>query len=247
MQKIKKTLFFVIYTLIFTSCVSKKKIVYFQNDKTPTQEVKAYETVFKPGDILNISISSLDPVASKPFNLIQGSSETAKPVDYLIDNNGNIEFPLLGQIKLGGLTRSEALKYFKEKLDPDYIKNPTVNIRISNFTITVLGDVKSPGNYIIPNEKVTIIEAIGFAGDLNISGIRNIEVKREVDNKITTYSLDLKSDKIFSSPAYYLQQNDIVYIEPNKAKSQGASYNQNTGLFISVGSILISLITILTR
>ncbi|MGB1042669.1 MAG: polysaccharide export protein, partial [Tenacibaculum sp.] len=95
--------------------------------------------------------------------------------------------------------------------------------------------------------RVSVIEAIGLAGDLNISGIRNVQVKREENNKIITYELDLRSNKIFTSPAYYLQQNDIVYVTPNKARSQSASYNQNTGLFISLGSVIISLIAILTR
>lgn len=245
-----------ILLLTITSCVSKKEIVYFQNHETNQSLINnTYKITFKPSDLVQITVSASDLEAVKPFNLsavayaTTTNSVAAAPQQqsYLIDSNGFIEFPILGNIKLGGLTRQEAISLLKNKLSPDYVKNPTINIKISNFSVTVLGDVKSPGNFIIPNERVSVIEAIGLAGDLNISGIRNIEVKREENNTIKTYNLDLRSNKIFTSPAYYLQQNDIVYVKPNKAASQSASYNQNTGLFISIGSVIISLISILTR
>ena len=136
----------------------------------------------------------------------------------------------------------------KSKLSPAYVKNPTVNIRISNFKITVTGDVKRPGTYNIPNERVSILDAIGLAGDLNISGRRdNVLVFREEGRMKKEYRINLLSKKTYTSPVYYLQQNDVVYVEHNNAKIQSASYNQNTGLFITIGSVLISLISILTR
>ncbi|CAM1333924.1 polysaccharide biosynthesis/export family protein [Tenacibaculum aestuariivivum] len=255
MQKIIKIVS-ALSLLILTSCVSKKKIVYFQNDVNNQLEINnVNQTVFKPGDLIQITVSALDLEAVKPFNLpavtyattTNNVLGTPQQLSYLIDVNGNIEFPILGKIKLADLKRTEAISLIKTKLSPDYILNPTINIKISNFSVTVLGDVKKPGRFIIPNERITVIEAIGLAGDLNISGIRSIEVKREKDNKIITYNLDLRSNDIFSSPAYFLQQNDIIYVKPNKATSQSASYNQNTGLFISIGSVIISLISILTR
>ncbi len=255
MQKVTRIVLALIL-LAITSCVSKKEIVYFQNDEiNQSLENNSYKIIFKPNDLVQITVSAIDLEAVKPFNLPAVSYATTtnsvigtpQQQSYLVDNEGFIEFPLLGKIKLGGLTRIEAISMLKNKLDPDYIKNPTINIKISNFSITVLGDVKTPGKFIIPNERVSVIDAIGLAGDLNISGIRNIEVKREENNKVTTYNLDLRSNKIFTSPAYFLQQNDIVYVKPNKARSQSASYNQNTGLFISLGSVIISLIAILTR
>ncbi|WP_272152012.1 polysaccharide biosynthesis/export family protein [Tenacibaculum aiptasiae] len=245
-----------LFMLTITSCVSKKEIVYFQNhEKNQSLLNNEYKIIFKPNDLVQITVSALDLEAVKPFNLPAVSYATTtnavvgtpQQQSYLIDRNGYIEFPLLGKIKIGGLSRHQAITLLKQKLSPDYIKNPTINIKISNFSVTVLGDVKNPGKFIIPNERISVLEAIGLAGDLNISGVRNIEVKREENNTIKTYKLDLRSNKIFTSPAYYMQQNDIVYVKPNKAALQSASYNQNTGLFISIGSVIISLIAVLTR
>ena len=255
--KRKVLLKFLFFFLVFTSCVSKKEIVYFQNDKIDQTKVSnKYITTFKPDDLLQITISAQDLEAVKPFVLSTGSynsgnnstSVSASQQIYLVDTNGEVDFPLLGKIKLGGLTREKAIGLLKSKLDPQYIKNPNINIRISNFKITVLGDVANPGNYTIPNERITILEAIGLAGDLNISGQRNnVLVIREYKKQKIKYNVDLLSNNIITSPVYYLQQNDLVYVEHNKATIQSASYNQNTGLFISMGSILIALMSLLIR
>lgn len=250
MQKVTKIVIGLVL-LVITSCVSKKEIVYFQNDNANQSLINnTYKTIFKPNDLVQITISALNIEAVKPFNLSAATSnisESPQQNSYLIDRDGYIEFPILGKIKLAGLTKNKAIALIKNKLSPDYIKDPTINIKILNFSITILGDVKTPGKFIIPNERVSVIDAVGLAGDLNISGIRILEVKREENNKIVTYNLDLRSNKIFTSPAYYLQQNDIVYVKPNKAKYQSASQNTNTSLFISLGSIIFSLIAILTR
>ncbi|QNM85784.1 polysaccharide biosynthesis/export family protein [Polaribacter pectinis] len=258
-SKIKTQDFFRVFLFIFffTSCVSKKDIVYFQNDKIDQSKVSnSYETIIKPDDLLQITITAQDTEAVKPFNLAAVTYSTtsnsaigvAQQQNYLVDNKGEIDFPVIGKLKLGGLSRDNAIKLLKNKLEPDFLKKPNINIRIANYKISVLGDVGKPGSYTIPNERITIIEAIALAGDLNISGQRNnILVQREEDGKKVQYRVNLLSNKINISPVYYLQQNDVVYVEPNYAASQSASYNQNTGLFISIGSILISLITILTR
>ena len=240
-----------------SSCVSKKKITYFQNDEIDQANVSNnYTTIFKPDDLLQITISAQDLEAVQPFNLpavtfdVGTGRALGQPVQqaYLIDSKGFIDFPILGMLKIGGLTREETITLFKEKLDPDYVKGPTINIRITNFKITISGDVKVPGTYTIPNERITIIEALGLAGDTNISGQRNnIKVVREENDKKNEYIVDLRSNKIFTSPIYYLQQNDLIYVEPNNAKAQSAATNQNTGLFVSIGSIVISLIAVLTR
>jgi len=155
---------------------------------------------------------------------------------------------VLGKLKLGGLSREAALELLKEKLSPDYVTNPTINIRIANFKVTVYGDVKNPGTFTIPNERVSILDAIGLAGDLNISGKRdNVLVIREENNKKVKYRVNLLSNKTLTSPVFYLQQNDVVYVEHNKARIQSASSNSNTTLVISVTSLIITLVSILTR
>ncbi|CAL2060768.1 polysaccharide biosynthesis/export family protein [Tenacibaculum sp. 190524A05c] len=256
MQKAKKVALLIIL-IVLSSCVSKKNITYFQFDTIDQSKVSnSYKTILKPDDILQISVSAINLEATKPFNLpvVSFSSSSGNPngspqqQTYLIDSDGYIDFPVIGSLKIGGLTRQEAVKLIKSKLDPDYIKKPTVNIRIVNYSITILGDVKNPGTYTIPNERITILEAIGLAGDLKITGKRNtVKVFREIGGKKTQFNVDLRSNKIFTSPVYYLQQNDLVYVDPNKASSQDAAFNRNTGLFISIGSILLSLINILTR
>ncbi|MFD0994142.1 polysaccharide biosynthesis/export family protein [Tenacibaculum geojense] len=239
------------------SCVSKKNIVYFQNDNINQSEVSnSYKTIFKPDDLLQITVTAIDLEAVKAFNLPAVNYATAtnnaigtpQQQSYLVDNDGYIDFPVIGKIKIAGLTREEAIQLLRNKLDPDYVKSPTINIRISNFKVTVLGDVQSPGTFTIPNERITILEAIGLARDLNITGVRkDVYVIREIDNKKIEFKVDLLSKELFTSPIYYLQQNDMVYIQPNRSSSQDAAYNRNTGLFVSIGSIIVSLIAVLTR
>jgi polysaccharide export outer membrane protein len=246
-----------IFFIVLSSCVSKKDVLYLQFDQIDQAKVSNdYQLTFKPDDLVQIIVVSEDLVASQPFNLpIVASSPTAinaqglpKLMSYLIDASGEIEFPVLGNLKLGGLTRVEAIKLIKEKLTPEYLKNPVINILITNFKITVIGDVKRPQVFKIENERVTIFDAIGLAGDLNITGDRkNLTVIREEKNIKKTYTVDLTSNKLVTSPIYYLQQNDVIYVKQNNAKVQDASYTRNTGLFISLGSVIISLITILTR
>ena len=238
--------------VLTTSCVSKKNITYFQNDLVDQSKVSnSYKTVYKPDDLLQINISSIDMEAVMPFNLSSSASTemtSSKPQTYLIDSNGEIDFPILGKLTVGGLSREDAVKLFKDKLDPTYVKSPSININITNFKVTVLGDVSKPGNFTIPNERITILEAIGLAGDLNLSGQRqNILVTREEGEKKVFYTLDLLSNNLFTSPAYYLQQNDVVYVDQNYAKSQDAATNQSTRLIFSTTSIILALINILTR
>ncbi len=239
----------------FSACVSKKNINYFQNDKEQTFKNKnGFALRFKSDDLLAINVSSQDIEAVKPFNLssvaystVTGSvSGVPKQQNYLIDSEGFIQFPVLGKLKLKGLSRVEAIQFISLKLKP-FVKDATVNIQILNFKINVLGDVKTPGMFLVKNERITILDALSLAGDTNISGERIVEVKRETKEGIVTGFIDLKSNKLFASPYFYLQQNDVVYVNPNNSKIQSASYNQNTGLFISIGSVLISLISILTR
>jgi polysaccharide export outer membrane protein len=250
--------YIIVFLMIcFSSCVSNKKIAYFQFDEIDQENISnVYKTVFKADDLLQITIASDDLEAVKPFNLpsVAFSAATnavagqAQQLSYLIDSNGEIDFPVLGKLKIGGLSREETIRMLKSRLIPDYLKEATINIRISNFRITVQGDVRKPGTYNIPNERVTILDAIGLAGDLNISGKRdNVLVIREEGNIKKEYRVNLLSKKTYTSPVFYLQQNDIVYVEHNYAKIQSASSNTNTSLFISIAGTLIAIITLIIR
>ena len=253
----KKLLFYTILISFFYSCVSKKDIVYLQFDEVEQEKINNdYQLRFKPDDLLQITVSADDLVSVQPFNLpvVTYSTATNNVIgqpqlqSYLVDANGYIEFPVLGSLKIGGLTRVEAIKLLKDKLDPSYVKNPIININIANFKIAVEGDVQRPGSFSIPNERISIFDAIGLAGGLNISANRdNVLVLREENGEKNQYRLNLMSNKMLTSSVYYLQQNDVVYIEPNKAKMQDATYTRSTGLFISLASVLISLLTIITR
>ncbi|WP_036823236.1 polysaccharide biosynthesis/export family protein [Polaribacter sp. Hel1_85] len=251
--------FLLLILLIFqlSSCVSKKDIVYFQNDEIEQAKVSnSYKTIIKPDDLLQITITALDTDAVRPFNLAAVTYSTssnsaigvAQQQTYLVDNVGEIDFPILGKLKIGGLSRDEAINLLKEKLEPDYLKDPNINIKIANFKISILGDISRPGSYTVPNERITILEAIALAGDLNISGKRNeILVHREEEGKKVVYKVNLLSKAIFTSPVYYLQQNDLVYVEPNYARIQSASSNSSTSLFISITGLLITIVSLLTR
>ena len=240
-----------------SSCVSKKDIVYFQNDAIEQEKVSnSFKTMIKPDDLLQITITALDIEAVRPFNLTTINFATAsnravgqgQQQNYLVDTKGEIDFPVLGKIKVGGLTRNETINLLKSKLSPDYIKDPNVNIRIANYKISVLGDVRRPGSYNIPNERITILDALAMAGDVNISGQRNnVLIIREDAGEKMQYRVDLRSNKLLTSPAYYLQQNDVVYVEPNYASVQSASSNSNTTLFISLTGLIITIVSLLTR
>ncbi|PQJ77778.1 polysaccharide biosynthesis/export family protein [Polaribacter porphyrae] len=243
--------------IFFVSCVSKKEVIYFQNDEIEQSKVSnSYKTIIKPDDVLQITITALDIEAVRPFNLAAVTYSTtsnsaigvAQQQTYLVDNKGEIDFPVIGKIKIGGLTREETIELLRNKLSPDYIKDPNINIRIANYKISVIGDVRRPGSYSIPNERITILDALALAGDVNISGQRsNIMIIREEDGRKTQYRVDLRSNKLLTSPVYYLQQNDVMYVEPNYASIQSASSNSNTTLFISITGLLITIVSLLTR
>jgi polysaccharide export outer membrane protein len=252
-----KKIFFVLSIIVLSSCVSKKDIVYFQNDEIDQAKVSnSYRTIIKPDDLLQITITALDIEAVRPFNLAAVTYSTssnsaigvAQQQTYLVDTSGEIDFPVLGKLKIGGLSRNEVIDLLKRKLSPDYIKEPNVNINIANYKISVMGDVQRPGSYNIPNERITILDALALAGDVNISGQRNnLLIIREEENKKVQYRVDLRSNALLTSPVYYLQQNDVVYVEPNYARIQSASANSSTSLFISITGLIITIVSLLTR
>lgn len=254
----KFILYIFIFDLIFLSCASRKDLVYFQ----PTDSVALmtnYESnapKLQAGDILAISVTADDVRATQPFNPVSsysgvgsGAMQSNNPFipTYAIDNNGYIDFPKLGKVKLAGLTRTEAIDYLRQEVGK-YIVSPGISMEVRNFRITVLGEVKNPGTYPINNDRITLLEALGLAGDLTINGVRNnILVIREQDGQKQEYRVDLTSRNALNSPVYYLAQNDVIYVEPNGARIQSSKYTQNTGIFVSVASVIITMISVLTR
>lgn len=244
--------------LLLNACASRKEIAYFNDiSKTsPVQDKVAPLLKFQSGDILSIQIVATELESTLPFNLPDLSTGSQMPnytngianqQGYLIDLAGNIEMPAIGTVRALGLTRSELISEIKIKLQP-HIRTPVVQIRLLNFKVTVLGDVRLPGTFTIPNERISILEAIGIAGDLNITAIRkNVLVIREIDSVKTSYRLDLTSSSILNSPVYYLKQNDVVYVEPNRAQRNSASINSRAGILISGASLLLSFIILFSK
>ncbi|MRH99180.1 polysaccharide export protein [Kriegella sp. EG-1] len=239
--------------LIFSSCASKKDIVYFQNagDYETIVSDNSHTNKFKIDDVLSIHVSTFDPQASMPFNLLKGAEEggiKAEQVDYIIDKNGEIDFPVLGAIKLVGLSPEEAKLFLKEKLSP-YLKDAIVNIRLKNFTVTVLGEVNRPGTYPVDGEQITVLEAIGLANDLTIKGLRkNVMVIRDFNGTKVYTRIDLTQKESLNSPVYYLTQNDVVYVEPNESAVNSSAFDSRVSVWVSIASLLItSTVLLITR
>lgn len=253
-------LFLSTLVVLLCSCGSTKDIAYFQNAQYVDLEQSKflYDAKIMPKDILSITISTVNPEAAVPFNLTvptlfnQGArSSYAQPSvqSYLVDNNGCIEFPVVGTIKVGNLTKSECERLILSKIKPYLNENerPVVTVRMTNYKISVLGEVAHPGMFTVNNEKINILEALAQAGDLTIYGVRtNVKLIREDETGTKQiYTLNLNDASLVSSPYYYLQQNDIVYVEPNKVKSRNSSVGATTGLWLTGTSILISLASLL--
>jgi len=239
----KKTLlpnlfFCFIVGVLVTSCVNQKQIAYFQkstNQRDTINVAEAYVPKIQPGDILSISVSSLNSMASSFFNPLSSSasdnasaavssgapaSTTGNTSGFLVDSAGTIELPLVGSIKIAGLSTSSARNVIKDRLKI-YLKEPTVNVRFLNYKVSILGEVTRPSVYVIPNERITLPEALSMAGDLTIYAKRNnIMIVRDVNGKKEFGHINLTGRDLYTSPYYYLHANDVVYVEPNNAKRQ---------------------------
>ena len=247
-----------LFLLLTTSCVSRKKIAYFQDLPELQAEVDLAKSnlEIQPNDLLTITVSAAHIEAVQPFNLpltsapsLAGGSIGGRMElqSYLVDSDGNIEFPVLGTVHVAGLTRQELVVKLKEEISK-YVQNPIINIKIINFQVTVLGEVVRPGTFTVPDERISLPKALGLAGDLTIYGQRdNVLIMRETGGKTEYEYIDLTSSDFINSPYYYLQQNDVIYVEPNSAQRQGASYNRNASVYISIASVLISLIVVIAR
>ncbi len=241
---------FIVAILLISSCGSRKDIEYFQNvDQIgSSKSITNYNPQIKPDDILTINVSALDLDAVRPFNLpatsfIREDGEIGRAAQqtYLVDKNGNINFPVLGPMKLAGLNKIQATNKITDLLK-EYVKNPIVNIRTINFKVTVLGEVNRPGSFTIPNERITILEALGLAGDMTIQAERNnVLIVRENNGKTTYSRIDMTSENVFTSPVYYLTQNDVVYVVPNNSRVKSSTVGPNTNATLSVVSTLVTV------
>ncbi|NDV46425.1 polysaccharide export protein [Paludibacter sp. 221] len=248
-------LFTIVLLVSLIGCTSQKKIAYFHDIETlPADSIRsmfsdAHETKICVGDMLSIVVSGIDPKVIAPFNLpVVGyenpgsdqlySSPTIQ--SYLVDVDGAINFPVVGKIELAGLTKSQAIARINDRLSP-FLKDAIVTIKFLNYNVTIIGEVAKPGKYVINNERVTILDALALAGDMTVYGKRNnVLVIRENSGEVAR--LNLNSTEIFTSPYYYLQQNDVLYVEPNNVK---AISGLNLNLYLSTITTLASLLSVI--
>lgn len=245
-----------------TSCVSQKEISYLQDipDFQREEIQQKYEIIIHKDDLLGIMVNSRNPELAVPFNMPMVTYQLGTPglgvsqqrvIGYLVDSEGNIDFPILGKLRVEGLSRGQLTEMIKGKLmDEDLIKDPIVTVQFLNYKISVMGEVARPGSFNITGDRITLLEALSMAGDLTIFGKRDrVGVIREQDGVRTIKFHDLRSADIFNSPYYYLQQNDIVYVEPNKTKAAQSGINQNNsvGVWVSVLSLLTTVAVLIFK
>lgn len=256
MKKKQLTLLALLLALVVSSCSSYKQVPYLQFSEhyDPSQvETPLYDARILPKDLLTIVVSTTDPESAIPFNLVvpsnignqQSRNITTQPAmqQYLVDNEGKVEFPVLGTLHIGGMTKSEAEQLIISRLRPYLKETPIVTVRMTNYKISVMGEVARPGTFTISNEKVNLFEALAMAGDLTIYGERhNMKLVREDSmGQRTIVPIDLTRADVISSPYFYLQQNDVLYITPNKTKAQNSDIGSSTSLWFSATSILVSI------
>lgn len=231
--------------LVFSSCTPSKQIIYFQDIKTDQTVVNpnSYEAKIKKDDLLSIVVSGPDKTVVAPFNLTMGENASSggdparSSLPYLVDAQGQINFPMIGKLTVVGMTRGQLVDFLTQKLK-NYISEPIVVVQFQNFKVSVIGEVRNPGTFTLPSERTTILDALGMAGDLTIQAKRDdVLLVREENGKQTYYKIDLRKSELFSSPAYYIQQNDVIYVSPSASR---VATGTNIG---SVWTIVLSSIT----
>lgn len=259
--------------MLLSSCNSSKDVLYFQDlkpgDNVAVSAIPVPVTV-KPDDKISIVVNSRDPQLMALFNLPRVNKQLSTPgqsssgsvnvggnqdvMGYTVDSQGEIDFPVLGKIKVEGKTREEIGAYIKNELiTKNLVKDPVVTVEFMNLCVSVLGEVNSPGRYGIDRDRTTIIDALSMAGDLTINGNRNnVTVLRQDGDVQRVYAIDLTSGRdIYSSPAYYLQQNDVIYVEPNEMRARQSTVNGNTirsaSFWISITSLVMSIVVLATN
>lgn len=258
----KKKLFLILLLpLWLAGCTSYKNVPYMQNPQVVNDyrgDVSLYDAKIMPKDLLSITINTSDPQSAAPFNLsvqtplnaaLTNINTTTQPTlqQYLVNNQGEIDFPVVGRLVVGGLTKNQAEDLIREKLRPYLKESPIVTVRMANYKISVLGEVNRPGTFTVSNEKVNILEALAMAGDMTVYGVRdNVKLIREgADGRREIINLNLNNAGVVVSPYYYLRQNDIIYVTPNKTKARNSDIGSSTTMWISATSILVSLASLI--
>lgn len=263
MKNIKRLTLILALAAGLAGCTSYKNVPYLQDIETVNnygKEIPLYDAKIMPKDLLSITVNTTDPQAAAPFNLtvqtplnaaLTNINTTTQPTlqQYLVNNEGEIDFPVLGRLKVGGLTKNEAEKLIREKLQPYLKETPIVTVRMSNYKISVLGEVARPGSFTVSNEKVNVLEALAMAGDMTVYGVRtNVKLIREdAEGKREIIPLDLTKSDLVLSPYFYLRQNDILYVTPNETKAKSSDIGTTTTTWISATSILISLASLIVN
>lgn len=262
MKKIFYPLVAVAIVVMLGSCASTKKVAYFQNvNEVSLAESKGlYDARIMPKDMLTITVSTTDPKAAIPFNLsISNTLNSTGNLNtggvtlqtYLVDNNGNINYPVIGMVNVSGMTVRQCEEFITAKIKPYMAdtEKPVVTVRMSSFRISVMGEVNHPGTFSVSTEKISILEALAQAGDLSIYGKRDnvMLIREDATGEKSVHILNLNDANIINSPYYYLQQNDIVYVEPNKVKAQNASIGQVTTLTMSAVGVLVSVASLVVN
>lgn len=246
--------------ILLGACRSYQDVRYFQNiDQLPSSTLNDSAIMYQPhivaDDVLSITVTALDASSVAAFNLpvvaflAPGANELSSSQTlqcYLVNPEGYINFPILGMLKVGGLTKQECIEYLQDLIS-QYVKDPIVNIQFMNFRISVLGEVNKPGTFRLSNDRTSILDAIGEAGDLTIYGERNnVLLIRDNNGKKEFHRFDLTRSDIFASPYYYLQQNDVIYVEPNRPKQKNSRYSQQDSFNVSVFSAIVSTLSVIT-
>lgn len=261
----RKNLFFIVFAVLcmtLGSCGSSKQIAYFQNADSLSYAASKglFDAKIMPKDLLTITVSTTDPKAATPFNLSVTNTLNATGYlstgagslqTYLVDNDGFINFPVVGQLKVGGMTKRQCENYIRDKILPYMSKteNPIVTVKMASFKVTVAGEVKAPGVFNVDQEKISVIEALARAGDLTIYGKRGnvLLIREDATGEKSVHRLNLNDANLINSPYYYLQQNDYLYVEPNSVQAKNSAIGSSTTIWISGVSILTSVASLVVN
>lgn len=252
----KKILLPIILLLsLLQSCTTKKQMLYVQDlDKYSNSTLTYATTKIQPNDILKIEVGDLNPVVAAPFNMNVGSNaqssvEMMKLTGYLVNPQGNITMPILNEVNVGGLTPSNVETKIKDRLIKEgYLVSPTVLVRVLNNKFTILGEVKSPGVIPFTEESISVLDAIGLAGDLTYSGIRkDVLLIREVDGKRMVYHIDLTTASWMSDPNYRIRQNDVIMVNPNKLKANSGGLIKDPIQVLGLVASLLAVVLLIIK